>query len=355
MLRGARVPFADEAWQQAWSGIRGSESLPSLTATVAVAEATVEIDAFLGPLRRSLVGLLGVLVLGGGLVALVFVLRGLAPLSDLRRQIDDLDPASLDQRVRLRRPPSELAPVVTALNQRLDALEEAFVRERRTTAHIAHELRTPIAELRSLTEVALQFPDDVTLTKQGLEQGHEAALHMSKIVEAVLRLARARAPGEGAEPESVVLAPLVESAWGALRSTAASREQTLQREIADDLVAHADRQATEALIANLLDNAVRHAPAGSTMQVSGRRAEGGIVLEIANPCTDLDETDLDRLAEPFWRKDAARSASEQGGLGLALARAWAGAAGIDLAFTLGEGVFTASLQLPVSRDPPDAG
>jgi hypothetical protein len=68
-----------------------------------------------------------------------------------------------------------------------------------------------------------------------------------------------------------------------------------------------------------------------------------VALDLANPCRDLDADDLAHLAEPFWRKDAARSASEQGGLGLALAQAWARATGADLAFALDEGTFTASV------------
>ena len=177
--------FADAARQRAWEALRGSTSLPALRVTLVVAGSTERVAAFLTTLRRALLGFLVVLVVGGGLLALVLVLRGLAPLDELRRQIAGLDPAALDQRVALRRPPAELVPVVDALNRRLDALEEAFARERRTTAHIAHELRTPIAELRSLTEVALQFPDDADLAAQSLRQGHEASVHMSRVVEAV--------------------------------------------------------------------------------------------------------------------------------------------------------------------------
>ena len=343
VLRDGRVPFPDDARQRAWSGILGAEDIPSLTATLTVAQGTGEVDAFLRTLGRTLVGFLVVLVLGGGILALVLVLRGLAPLAELRRRIADLDPAALDQRVALRRAPAELVPVVDALNRRLDALEEAFSRERRTTAHIAHELRTPIAELRSLTEVALQFPDDTDLAAQSLRQGHEAAVHMSRVVEAVLRLARARATDEEEGRERLALAPLVASAWDGLRALATARDQTLASALPDDLAVVADPDALGALLANLLGNATRHAPPGSTIRVAGRRDGGAVVLEVVNPCTDLDADDLTHLDEPFWRKDAARSASEQGGLGLALAKAWARATGAELAFSLDEGAFTASL------------
>lgn len=343
VLTRVAASFSDEARQRAWREIRGSEPIPALTATVVVAEATEEVDAFLSTLLRALLGLLVLLVVGGAVLAFVLVRRGLAPLDDLRRQIAALDPSALDERIRLEAPPSELAPVVDALNQRLDALEETFERERRTTAHIAHELRTPIAELRTLTEVALQFPDDAALTKQSLAEGHDAALHMSKVVEAVLRLARARASDEASRAERLELHSLVEAIWEGLRGSASARDQSLALDVGTDLVVHADRDAVEALLANLLDNAVRHAPEGSTIRVGNRHANGRVVLTITNPSTDLDEEDLDRLFDLYWRKDAARSASEQGGLGLSLAKAWARAAGVDLALALGDGTFIASL------------
>lgn len=342
------VPFADPVWQRAWDGIRGSARVPALRAHVLVAETTESVDAFLRTLGGGLAGFLAVLVVGGAILAFFLVRRALAPLTELREEIAALDPAALQQRVALARPPRELTPVVEALNQRLAALEEAFDRERRTTAHIAHELRTPIAELRTLTEVALQFPDDPELAKQSLEHGHEAALHMSKIVEAVLRLARARAPADASAREPLELRPLVDEAWNTLRASAAARGQAIDAHVAKDLVVNADREAVHALIANLLGNAVRHAPEGSTIHVGSRSAEDRLILDVANPCNNLEAEDLDRLVEPFWRKDEARAESELGGLGLALARAWAQTAGVDLSFTLEGETFTASLGFPVT-------
>ena len=144
-------------------------------------------------------------------------------------------------------------------------------------------------------------------------------------------------------PERLALAPLVESAWEGLGALASARDQTLASAVPGDLAVDADPDALTALLANLLGNAARHAPRGSTIRVAGRRDGGAVVLDVANPCTDLEAEDVAHLAEPFWRKDAARSASEQGGLGLALAQAWARASGADLAFALDEGTFTASL------------
>jgi signal transduction histidine kinase len=126
---------------------------------VAAIEAT-DVDAFLSRLRRliSILGAASGLLLS--VILGVVVRRSLRPLDDLADEIGKLSGTDLSTRVRLKSTPKEMVPVVDQLNQLLARLDEAFERERTFSADIAHELRTPLAGLRSTVDVAMSRPRD---------------------------------------------------------------------------------------------------------------------------------------------------------------------------------------------------
>ena len=121
-------------------------------ATLVVARSRENLDA---RLRASvfLMGFSAVLLAAIGLMIRLALRLGLQPLGVLGDQVRDLDAESLNQRLDLPAPPAEIQPMVAQLNGLLDRLEAAFTRERRLSSNLAHELRTPIAELRSVAEV----------------------------------------------------------------------------------------------------------------------------------------------------------------------------------------------------------
>ncbi len=269
--------------------------------TLAVARDRVGLD-------RALAGVAGGLALVGALalaltaaVVSVAVRRGLAPLEALGRQI-----ATSTLQTRFEPASAELRPIAERLNDLLTRLDEAFQRERRVTANIAHELRTPIAELRAMAELpeAASWQDAL-----------EIARRMETMVAGLLALARHEAGLQPLANETVDLRQLIE-------------EIPLSREVSLDVNGawRTDPVLLRLIIGNLLANAVEYTPEHGQIRVTANDSQ----LEITNTTDKLTREDLPHLFERFWRKDAARTGAGHSGLGLSLAQAAANALGLKL-------------------------
>lgn len=349
-LRIDSVPFENEAWQRSWTELRARLDIPAIAATVRVASDAEEQHALLAGLRTALL-LCGALLVAAAAALAVFVTRrGLAPLRALRRQVERLSASTLERGVELERPVAELAPIVQALDGALRDLDRAFAREKRMTEDLAHELRTPVAELKSITDVAQQWPDDEELQARCVTQCHGIAERMTRLVAVLLRVARARSAEQAVRTESLDVRERLVAAWSMLESTAAAREQQLDAP-EDAAVVLTDPDVLDAILANLLQNAIEHAPTGSRIAARLETDAGGTTLALTNPAGDLAPDDAERAMEPFWRGDEARTSSRQGGLGLSLVAELARAAALEFGVGVEEGRFTARLRFASQAAP----
>jgi two-component system sensor histidine kinase QseC len=335
-----RARFAAGHWERAWQRIAG-EAPAGPGAVLRLARGRDELDALIGRVRAGfLAATLGLLGLASLLVWFA-VRRGLAPLEGLRREVEALDPRALRTTLDVSGLPSEVQPVAAALEAALGRVEEALARERRTTAHIAHELRTPLAELRSAVDVAARWPDDAQTLSHLASQAAAICTHMERVVEAILRLARSSGAGRAVAP--LDLNALVDSVAGMQAARAESRGLSIERRGPRAPVpARGDEEALHTVLSCLVENAVDHAPEGTAVDVEVRPGERPRVT-VENQAPDLEPADLARFGEPFWRKDPARAGGEHVGLGLPLALALAPGAGFDLDFALTEGRLAARL------------
>jgi len=299
----------------------GEASAPAVV--LAVARDRGHLDLLLARIRWTLVGF------GGAAAALAVLLvwrvlaTGLRPLDAIAAQVGQLDAHSLSARIHLPRTPRELAPTLAQLNSLLARLDASFERERRFTGNVAHELRTPIAELRSLAEVAARWPDDAAAVTRFFDDVRHIAGRMEHIVVDLLLLARCQAGVEGIERERVRLREIADATWSKLAPAAAARALELRLDLPTELEIESDRNKMEIILANLLDNAVSYSPAGSRIHCSAEANGAGFRLEVRNPASPLSDEDLGRLTEPFWRKAEARSTGGHAGLGLSLVAALA--------------------------------
>lgn len=314
----------------------GGEPAPAAPAAPAVfftlARGRGRLDRLIGRMRLALFGAGGVAVL----LALVLVWRalvaGLRPVEAIAAQVEGLDAEQLATRVGLDRMPRELAPIVAQLNALLDRLKASFERERRFTGNVAHELRTPIAELRTLAEVGGKWPDDTESVVRFFEDVHDVARRMENVIANLLLLARCQAGVERVEHTPTALRPLLEAAWKRLAPRAAHAGLEFELDVPAGLVVESDPGKLEIMLANVLGNAVSYAPPGSTIRAAAAGDGAGPHLDIENAAEPLEDDEIERLAEPFWRRDEARSSPDHAGLGLSVVRELAETLGLTVSF-----------------------
>jgi signal transduction histidine kinase len=296
--------------------------------TLVVAHNRTELDERLRLLATTLLVVTGATVAAAAALVAMGVRRGLLPLASLAARAASIDATSLQSRFPTADTPEELLPICGRLNELLARLESSFDRERRFSADVAHELRTPIAELRSGLEVALKWPDD---TSRALQDALATTLQMEGITTSLLALARHEAGLQPVSSAPVGIAESLRQAWQPLAGQAGEKGLSVTFDVTEDLRCQADALLLRLVLSNLLANAVEYSPPNSPVSCRATMADGSWLLSVSNGTVDLGAEDLPHLFERFWRKDPARSPAGRSGLGLALATACATAMGMRMA------------------------
>lgn len=243
---------------------------------------------------------------------------GLRPLRRMSAIASGVSAQSLNARLPEENMPSELTELAHSFNAMLGRLDDSFQRLSAFSADIAHELRTPLSNLLTHTQVTLTRPRTLEDYREALHSNLEELQWMAQLVNDMLYLAKAdhglltpnREPLELAEEVDVLLeyfAPLAEDARVAL-----SREGSAHME--------GDRNMLRRALSNLLDNALRFTPADGEIRVRIADRLNGLSLTIENSGDGIDQALLPRLFDRFYRADPARQegSSEHAGLGLAI-------------------------------------
>lgn len=245
--------------------------------------------------------------------------RGLQPLQRVTREVtrrapDQLEPLREDDA------PREIAPLTAALNELFRRLDRAFARERRFTADAAHELRTPLAGLKTQAQVALGA-DDPAGREHALRQILRGVDRASHLVQQLLTLARLEPDtvqaGQGLELRPLDLRPLVEEVVEQVAASAAAQGQALQTRLESVQVA-GDVAALAVLTANLLNNALRYTPAGGRVELRLSDDGAGARLEVADSGPGIPPEQRERVFERFYR--GLGHGYGGSGLGLAIVR-----------------------------------
>lgn len=256
-------------------------------------------------------------------LALRFALR---PLARVGEHAVEMGAASLHERFAVEALPREIAPIVARLNDLMARLEEGFERERRFSGYLAHELRTPLAAIRSTSEVALKWPE------QASPEDHvgiaRLAARLQQTVDGLLVLARAETLSSEIVREEVALRPLVEECAALHAERAKEREVALVPQLDETAALQTDARLLRIIVTNLIANAVEYAPPGSEVTLACRAADR--FFEVTNAAPTLSAEDIPHLFERLWRKDDARSDDAHAGLGLSLAQSCAKALGLVL-------------------------
>lgn len=323
------------------------------SAQLAVARGTDELESLVRSVYLANLAVAVGLALALALLVGYVIRRGFAPLGELARNVGALDEHSLGKRLVLERPVLELEPILRRLNLLLERLEGAFARERRFSGDVAHELRTPVTELRTLAEVGERWPGDADLARSLFRDTSAVASRMERTVEQLLELARLEAGREAIVAETFDLGALVEENLAADAGDSPDLEGRVILRLERSLAIVTDREKLSVILRNLIDNARTYSRNGTPIEIESRADRAnGFVLEVSNEAAQLAAEDLGHLFERFWRKDPARSDAGHSGLGLSLVRSLCDLLGFDIAATLraGDRRLTFTIAGPVRRD-----
>jgi signal transduction histidine kinase len=246
--------------------------------------------------------------------------RMLRPIRTITRTARRISSASLHERLGLEGPQDELKELADTLDDLFDRLEASFEAQRQFAANASHELRTPLARQRALIQVALADPD---ASFSSLRAAHERVLaseqHLEGMIEALLSLTRGEAGLERVEP--VDLEVLASQALLAREAEAAGRGLEVRATLAAAPTV-GDQRLGERLIANLIDNAIRHNTPGGRVEVATGIRDGRAFVSIANTGQAVPPEEIERLFQPFQRLGSARTRHNNGhGLGLSIVHA----------------------------------
>ena len=230
------------------------------------------------------------------------VRQGLAPLRQLSQIIEQRKPQALKQ-LESEHMPSEMKPIVEALNALFDRIESMMASERRFTADAAHELRTPIAGIRAQAQVAMGAGEDTAQRLHALQATLAGCDRATRLVEQLLTLARLEAadPSPHSEALTVDLCQVTRRLAADLAPAALARHQTLILEASNACPVQGNDALIGVLVRNLLDNALRYSPDGAKIEVRVELQEGKTVLTVEDAGPGMSEADSARLGERFFR------------------------------------------------------
>lgn len=316
--------------------------------TVVVARDTAALRARLSMLRWVLLSSGVAAVVAAVVVAAVVTRQGLRPLGRLATQIEAVRADDLTGRIAPGPMPTELQPVRERLNDLLGRLAAAFDRERAFTSDAAHELRTPLAGMRSTIEVAAARERSGPEYRQAMSESLDIVISMQAMVESLLLLARLEGRQVTPSQEPTNLPELLDAAWAEVAAAARDRGIEVQRDMPAGLVSRADGDLVRMILGNLLDNAVTHAADGGRVSLTGRIEGDRAVLRVANTGCTLSVEDVSRVFDNFWRGDVARTKTGvHAGLGLPLVKRAAETMGGSVTAAVEEGGwFVAHVMLP---------
>lgn len=304
---------------------------------------------FMQSFRQTLWSFVALAAVLTGLLGWVAVRRGLAPLQAMRRQAADIDAERLHARLPVDAVPTELANLAHSLNDMLARLEASFTRLSDFSSDLAHELRTPVSNLLTQTQVTLSKARSIEEYQEILASNAEEFERLSRIIADMLFLAKA--DNQLLVPHREPVALHAEAASVCEFYEALAEEKGVRIACQGNATVEGDRLMLRRALNNLVSNAVRHTPAGGEVTVHVAGLAGEVHLTVENTGTPIPPEHLPRLFDRFYRVDAARQRPGEGaGLGLAITRSIVQAHGGEIGVRSAEGRTAFEICLPVGAE-----
>lgn len=344
--RPTEVAGPDGRLFRAVSAVAGADAAPRQVVHVAIDLAHEQ--EMLAAYRRRIWLVLGMaLALSAG-VGHAIARRGVRPLGQIARASRAITSTSLDARIDHRDLPPEVASLAMTFNEMLARLQVSFERLSRFSADIAHELRTPVNNLRGETEVALTRARTLEEYRDILTSSLEEYQRLTRLVDSLLFLASAEHPETRIAREHLNLRHELQTVAEFYEGSATEQGVTLSVDSPASIDIDADRTLFQRAVGNLIANAVAHTPAGGSITIQARAEGPYCQIHVVDTGRGVAAEDLPHVFDRFYRADKSRaSTSGNLGLGLAIVRSIAQLHGgrVELASQLGHGT-RATLILP---------
>ena len=254
------------------------------------------------------------------------VRKSLAPISEMSRSARRISAEKLGERLPVANPRDELGRLAATFNELLARLQESCAQQRQFVADASHELRTPLHVIHTATEVMLEPPRrEASEYHETLSIINEQTRRLNKIVEDLFTLARADAGQRELEPSDFYLDELVAEAARAASVLAARKQVSVKFGDAAEAPYHGDEALLRQMLLNLLDNAVKHTPAGGQVALRLVREDSIYSVVVHDTGAGIPVEAQPHIFKRFYRADKARSRAAHGngggaGLGLSIAR-----------------------------------
>ncbi|MCC7304931.1 MAG: sensor histidine kinase N-terminal domain-containing protein [Alphaproteobacteria bacterium] len=226
-----------------------------------------------------------------------------------KRSSNDLSPI---QRNEL---PEEIAPLIFALNRLFARIEESFTREKQFTDNAAHELRTPLAAMKTQAQVLLKKAVGIPQCKDDLENLHASVDRAAHMVEQLLSFTRLQACH--IEFEKIDFSKLTETVLKDTSPLAVAKKIDLEADISQAMTIQGNRNALEIMLRNLIENAIKFTPAGGKITVLVFQKDKNIIAKISDSGPGIKDSDKEKVFERFYRAQKNKPGS---GLGLSIAK-----------------------------------
>ena len=248
--------------------------------------------------------------------------HGIRPVEEIATTARRIGSTNLRERIRPEGYPFEMASLASTFNQMLDRLEESFDRLSRFSADIAHDLRTPVNNIRGEAEVILARPRSADEYRDVIESCLEEAVRLSNLIGDLLFLARADSPLTNLRRERVDVGELLDEVREYYEASAADSGVSLTTTVADEpVIADLDRALLQRAVGNLVSNALAHTPRGGAVVLGTNVGYSTILINVSDTGIGIPAEALPKVFDRFFRVDSSRSQGSGGtGLGLAIVK-----------------------------------
>ena len=319
--------YSLQAWKSGQSEFHAihfqarTRSAPATDLDVFVAIDIEHHKQFLSDLRRNLAIYAAIATLISGLLGWLAAHQGMAPLRAMKTRAATVTGQRLEGRMPVESVPVEMADLARELNHMLDRLQEDFQRLSDFSSDLAHELRTPISNLLTQTQVTLSVKRDADTYRDTLASNAEELQRLARMVADMLFLAKTERGVDLPHKERFSAAAEVQALLEFYEAVAEEKGIDLRAHGDGDI--QGDRLMFRRAVSNLLSNAIRHTPDEGDVQIYVSRDEDAIKVIVENTGKEIEPKDLSRLFDRFYRADPSRThpGSDGAGLGLSITKA----------------------------------